>query len=342
MSGNTTVRLVSGGTLQVRTGVLKGVGPAGPQGIQGATGPQPVFGTPVITGTAYGAEPTVSITGSGTSGSPYILNMSIPTEGPGIGIGTVTSLPAGSTPTASFDLVGTTYELSLGIPAGNTGPAGSATTGFATFKKLVGLEMQAATSAASSNSNTVTINNTAGIALIAMLNYYNSTYASTEFSFTSNNWKVYNGETLLATVTAINTGSNTLTVTPNVTISSGTTITVRNDGVTVTTVPTGEFTTTNQGLRYPTSMTARALIPYYLQQIATTADTRVVQRFTDASDRSTKRNPASVGEVSYLQDTGGLYVYADSAHRLLGQVQIVTVIPTTGSYPAGTIFLKVV
>lgn len=44
------IRLLNGGSLQVRTGVLAGVGPAGPKGVTGDTGPQGIQGPTGDTG----------------------------------------------------------------------------------------------------------------------------------------------------------------------------------------------------------------------------------------------------------------------------------------------------
>jgi hypothetical protein len=293
------------------------------------------FGTPTITGVAYGSAPSVAITGSGTSSDKYILALTIPTNGPDFSIGTVTALAAGATPTASFSLVGTTYNLNLGIPAGSVGPAGSANTGFIDYKTLAGLKITATTSAASSSSTTVTVNNTAGLAAIAMMQYYNSLGSP----YTYANWVLTSGATT-ATVTGVT--STTITVTPAVTISSGATITVQNNTVTATTVPTGDFTETNQGLRYPNNLDRKVFTPYYLQQIAVATDTRLVQRFTSGLDRFNKRGSTPPdGEVSYLEDTDGLYVRAANNYYPLAQVRVVTTVPATGTYPDGTIFLKV-
>lgn len=335
MSTNNTIRLTSGGTLQVRTGVIQGLGPTGATGATGLTGPMAEFGTPTITGVAYGSSPSVSITGSGTSSDKYILALTIPTNGPDFSIGTVSALPAGATPTASFSLVGTTYNLNLGIPAGSVGPAGSSNTGFVDYKTLAGLKITATTSAASSSSTTVTVNNTAGLAAIAMMQYYNSLGSP----YTYANWVLTSGATT-ATVTGVT--STTITVTPAVTIASGASITVQNNTVTATTAPTGDFTETYQGLRYPSNLDRKVFTPYYLQQIATELETRVVARYESSLDRFNKRGttPPS-GAVSFLEDDNGLYVRANAVDNLLAQVQIVTTVPATGTYPAGTIFLKV-
>lgn len=53
-------------------------GAGGPQGPTGPQGPQPVFGTPTVSTLAAGSAATVSISGSGTSASPYTLAFGIP------------------------------------------------------------------------------------------------------------------------------------------------------------------------------------------------------------------------------------------------------------------------
>ena len=62
MSGNTTVRLASGGTLQVRTGVLRGAGPQGPVGPVGPQGPTGATGPTGPAGSVGDASSTASLT----------------------------------------------------------------------------------------------------------------------------------------------------------------------------------------------------------------------------------------------------------------------------------------
>lgn len=60
------------------TGQAGATGSTGPQGPIGPQGPRPVFGTPSITTLAAGSAATVSISGAGTSASPYVLAFGIP------------------------------------------------------------------------------------------------------------------------------------------------------------------------------------------------------------------------------------------------------------------------
>jgi hypothetical protein len=107
-------------------------GPAGTNGTNGsagATGPQPVFSsTPTVSTLSAGSSATASITGSGTSGSPYVLALGIPQGNQSVfGSPTVSSLSTGSSPTATISGSGTAaspYVLALGIPTGATGAQG--------------------------------------------------------------------------------------------------------------------------------------------------------------------------------------------------------------------------
>ena len=83
----------------------------GPQGPRGVTGPQPVFGQPTAVAVAAGGAPTAAITGTGATGTPYLLTLGIPTGLTGDSLSTRwTDAAAGTAAVAggTFLQVGTT------------------------------------------------------------------------------------------------------------------------------------------------------------------------------------------------------------------------------------------
>jgi len=135
---NNTVRLTSGGTVQVRTGVLRGVGPTGAAGSAGSAATIAV-GT-VTTGSA-GSSATV--TNAGTS-SAAVFNFSIPQGNTGatgtsvyVGSGAPTSSPPAPTSSNNGDVymdytnkniylkVSGSWALQGSFGGGSTGPTGA-------------------------------------------------------------------------------------------------------------------------------------------------------------------------------------------------------------------------
>lgn len=99
-------------------------------------------------------------------------------------------------------------------------------------------------------------------------------------------------------------------------------------------------TTADQALPYP-ARTAGPAVPYFLKVLSEFIEKRLVARFTNSSDLASKRPSKSAGEVYHLASDGGIYI-VDSAGtgQLLAQVRISTSnAPTSGTYPAGTLWV---
>eukprot|EP01037_Dinobryon_pediforme_P009565 gene9565-9641_t len=126
------------------TGAAGIAGASGATGATGATGPAPTLSVGTVTSLAAGITPTATISGSA---GVYKLNLGIPAgqtgstgptgstgaagatgatgPAPTLSIGTLTSLAAGATPTATIAGVNGAYTLNLGIPAGIAGATGA-------------------------------------------------------------------------------------------------------------------------------------------------------------------------------------------------------------------------
>lgn len=63
--------------------------------------------------------------------------------------------------------------------------------------------------------------------------------------------------------------------------------------------------TNDQGLHYP-SGTQQPNIPYWMSRLAQDLEPLVVARYANATQRTTKRGSRSGGEITYLQDSGAL------------------------------------
>lgn len=87
------------------------IGPTGATGATGATGPAPVIGTPTVTGLPAGDAPTISQTGSGTSGDPYIDHFGIPAGATG---------PAGSISFPDLPIDGASVTFAMNVLSGGS------------------------------------------------------------------------------------------------------------------------------------------------------------------------------------------------------------------------------
>jgi len=133
------------------TGANGATGATGATGPTGVTGPAPTLSIGTVTSLTAGSTPTATITGSNGA---YALNLGIPAgatgangangatgaagPAPTLSIGTVTSLTAGSTPTATITGSNGVYALNLGIPAGAPGATGTGSSSLAGFRnKLI-------------------------------------------------------------------------------------------------------------------------------------------------------------------------------------------------------------
>ena len=346
MAGGNTIRLVSGGTIQVRTGTLKESGPQGPAGATGQTGPMPVFDTTTggiaITSLAWGGTPTGSITGSGTSADKYKINLSIPTSAPSVAIGTVSNNNApASASVLGNGTSGSPLTFSFNIPPGQTGATGNSGSGYSSFNSVAtGYYYQMTVPAGSGQS-------AAGTDIT-----FGSTNTST-LALLAANWKVSGtnigtGRTILSinntgsTVNTLAAYSIRLSASTTAIVTSGTTISF--DAPTASDTreqPAGstDLSTTDQAFPYPDPATKPA-VPYFFKKLAEKAEKFVVARFASSTDRTSKRATQTAGEVTYLQDTYGLYVYdGGGTNRPIAQVRYGTADPTDTA-PEGTIYIR--
>jgi hypothetical protein len=96
--------------------------------------------------------------------------------------------------------------------------------------------------------------------------------------------------------------------------------------------PTGTVrTTADQGLRVP-SGAQKPSVPYFLERLAKDLEPLIVSRYTSATDRNTRRATRTSGEITYLGDTGSLHFREKSGvDNLLARVFTSASAPPTGA-----------
>jgi len=221
MASGNTIRLVSGGTIQVRTGTLKESGPQGPKGDTGSTGPAPKIGSfTIASNVAWGTTPSTTMTGTGTTADPYNITLTIPSVKP---VFASSATVTNNTGTASMSVAGTgdsgsPITFTLNIPPGPTGSAGSSGTGYTSFNSLVSglLYTAIVTTTQASASATVTIGSTINTASA-------QTAVSTDLPFTSTNATALSALSPGMTVSGTNvpTGSTIVLVNPSAAAVAG-------------------------------------------------------------------------------------------------------------------------
>lgn len=116
-------------------GIQGSIGNTGPAGVQGVSGTAATVAVGTVTQLSAGASPTVTNSGSSSAAT---LNFGIPAGFTGsagsngsngaaatISVGTVSSLPPGSTPTVTNTGSSSAAVFAFGIPSGATGSSGS-------------------------------------------------------------------------------------------------------------------------------------------------------------------------------------------------------------------------
>ena len=329
MSANSTVRLVSGGTLQVRTGVLRGVGPTGPQGAPGIQGPAPAIQVGSITTTTFGSTPTATVTqtvlktitqtvvtASSVAYTAAAHGFAVNDYVSISGITTAQGLPS-SNPVQVIAPV-TTNTFTVAVTTGTAGTYTSLSGVAASAAKLnLGLPTAAPQfnlsvttgNAGSTATGSVTFNNVTGKYDFAL------TIPRGDTGATGSSGAGYSSFTALSTVANPDTK------------------------------PTGttDSLTTEQSFPYPANATAPA-IPYFFKTLATKLERFVVARFTSSTTRSSARTAiaASEGEVTYLADDNSLWVYDGTSDQSIAQVRVSSsAAPASGTYPQGTIWVQV-
>lgn len=101
--------------------------------------------------------------------------------------------------------------------------------------------------------------------------------------------------------------------------------------------------TTDQAIPYPLGA-QKPYSPFFFKTLATFIEKRIIARFASAADRDGKRAARSAGEVYYLLDTGVPYFHEkDNTESILPRAVISAAVPPTGVGAAapGTLWLQV-
>jgi len=345
MSAPSTVRLRTGGVLQVRTGVLKGAGPIGPTGpsVTGPTGPIGPTGPAGSVGDATGQALLTTSLAITAAGSPAVCTFD-------------TNVATGTSPnplnwaTNHFDFnVTQTGAYALAVQA--TFASGTGATG----RRRIGLYQGTSTTPtffadipANPNGPTVVsfaVNTHADAATLwrvrASTDGSNDTVTGVQFNLAR-----------LGIGTAGPTGPTGATggagptgptgpvgatgsagggyATYNALMTSGTSDTNPADGT----------TTADQGAPVPLG-TGKPSTVYWLTALAQWVERRIVARFTDTADRSSKRSSRGEGELTWLNNTNSLWVYDGATDQAVAQLVVSTATPGAGTYPPGTIYVQV-
>lgn len=101
-------------------------------------------------------------------------------------------------------------------------------------------------------------------------------------------------------------------------------------------------TTTDQEAPYP-ARSATPAVPYFFKTLAEWIEKRIVARFNDAATLAAKRPTQDPGEVYFLESDFGMYVTdANGDGHTVAQVRVSTSnAPSTGDYPNGTIWITI-
>lgn len=107
-------------------------------------------------------------------------------------------------------------------------------------------------------------------------------------------------------------------------------------------VPNGTLTVTpDQGLPSPAG-TQQPNIVYFWNQFVAKIEPLLVRAYATATARNTQRSIAPAGSLSYVQDVHALYVHDTSAEHLIAQVVVSTgAPPTAAGQPLGGIWLQI-
>jgi hypothetical protein len=346
MSGSRTVRLSNGGTLVVRTGMLRGAGPQGPTGPvgpQGSAGPTGATGPAGSVGDASGlAQITTSNAQAVTSAmSPKILTLD--TNAAQGASANPLNLAGGN----AFNVTITgVYSITLAVqfatPTGATGnrrvgiyPSGSTT-------PLYFAELPAKT------------NNTATVVQLTLTGYFLSSQVYNVRVSTDGSNDTVNAGALRVSRTGVGNAGPTGPAGPQgptgptgptgLTGSAGggyASLESLSSTAGTDANPADGSTTADQAIPYPVK-TGKVYLAYWFKTVIEWFEKRIVARYSDTTSLDTKRPAPSAGEVYFITGDSSLWVRGASTRYPVAQVRVSTsAAPGSGTYPAGTIWIQV-
>lgn len=316
--GSTTqvVKVPSGGTVAVRSGLLRGAGPQGPMGPQGAKGDQGVVGVTGPPGTINDIRSDLSSTAAVATSSDKWYPAAFDAIGThnDVLVPSVDGLNLQFKEAGSYVLVVIArFETTHGASSGGTSSGARKLH----FVDASGNEL---------NNSYVSVAAAGNEPTIAMLINVVSPDPS----------KFYHLEAQSRDDIGVTLGNRTLTLirvgsgpkgdagpigpvgstgpqgAQGVAGSAGSGYAQYNlvaGGADTTVAPAGVayLTTADQGIRYPNGLQLPAT-PYFMSRALQDLENRLVSRYTSAADRSTRRPTVNRvnGEVTYLDDTGSL------------------------------------
>jgi hypothetical protein len=365
MPANSVIRVRSGDVVQVRTGVLRGIGPEGPVGPIGPQGPPGEQGLKGDTGMIGDLYSTLSSTAQVATGSTW-TDLSYQT------VVHNEILTIVDTFTFKFKEAGT-YLLTAETQFNETAVGGTSTGA----RGVQLLNSSTATTQAIATADAVV--NGATVLTLSQQVEVTSTLHTYKMQAFSKDGAAVNVSTRSIKLIRVGSGPAGVQGPPGpigVQGSQGPAGPIGNAGSGFTTfdavMPTdqnGNTTklpsednpggtanaTADQAVPYPDG-TQRPAAPYFFKTMAEYLEKRILARFASSADRTTKRGTRAVGEATWLADSGRVDVwnYGGAAataggvpattpqHVPLAQVRWVTTDPATNTYyPPGTVFFKI-
>jgi hypothetical protein len=345
MSGNTTVRLASGGTLQVRTGVLRGagpqgpIGPTGPQGPTGATGPEGPAGS---VGDASGTALLTTDQSVTSATSPKTL--------------TFDSNAADGSSANPLNWAANHYDFNVTITGAYTATIAVTflTAATASGTRRVGLYKQGSSTPdffveipAKTNGASTTVVLPIATRLLSTQIYNvrvgtdGSADTVTDAAFRLVRAGIGNTGPTGPTGPTGATGPQGPTGPAGSSNSGYTTFELLTNGGSADVDPADGTVTTDQGIPYPLK-TGKPRLPYWLKVLAEFVERRVVARYTDSTDLNTKRATKYAGEMYFLEDDDSLWVRGDTSHFPVAQLRVsASAAPSSGTYPQGTLWVQI-
>jgi hypothetical protein len=345
MSAPSTVRLRTGGVLQVRSGTLKGAGPIGPTGpaVTGPTGPIGPTGPAGAIGDATGRATmsTPNAVSSVSSPDTCTFDTNVATGASGNPLNWASN---------HFDFnVTQTGAYAMTVTAIFASGVG------ATGRRRIGLY------AAGSDTPTYFAEqpaNTAGATIVEFTVVGHVDTATTWRVRASTDGSADSVTSVVFDVARLGTGPAGATGPTGATGAQGPTGPTGPVGATgssgsgYTTFdalsspadsdanPADGTTTPDQGVPIPQG-TGKPTLPYWIKTAVQFLEKLVVARYADATARSSARGTRAEGEVSYLTSTNSLWLYDGVGDVTVAQLVVGTASPGAGTYPPGTIYVQV-
>jgi hypothetical protein len=344
MSAQSTIRLRTGGVLQVRTGVLKGAGPMGPTGpsVTGPTGPTGATGPAGTIGDASGLASLTTPVSVTQAASPKVTTFNT-----NVATGALANPLNYAVNKQDFNVVVTGAHTMI-LTAIFTSGVG------ATGRRRVALHVKGSSTPlyfsevpVNTTGKTVVVLPISARLLSATLYnviaYVEGTTDTLE-SISFDCLRVGVGDQGPTGPTGPTGAASTVPGPTGPTGAAGTAGSVAtwealSTGGSTDVDPADGTTTADQAIPIPLK-TGKARGPWWFKAVAEYIEDRMVARYTDAANRSAKRPARVEGEVTYLEDSNSLWLRGQSDDVAIAQLVVSTSAPV-GSYPPGTIFAQV-